>query len=146
MSARTFQKYQKNQKKQENSNRRNQAKQEINQALEARAFDFAEDARKINNLYTRYAAESNADGFAEAVLDYANTSPQLVGYIPELRKIIEGHKRQSDNAACAPLTPDQAESIEPAKIVKIEASVYDREQKRLEAMNREFQRLLRKTS
>lgn len=141
MSTRTFQKRHQNQKKQGNTERRKQAKREIDKALDARATDFAEDARKINELYGKYAAINDASGFAKAVIDYAGNNQHLVGYITEFRAVIDS-RRYLAIPGDAP-TPRQMDEPIP---VEAASEAYDREQKSLEFMNREFQKLIRKIS
>lgn len=143
MSTRSFQKHHQRQKKQDNSDRRNQAKRNIDKALDARAVDFAEDARKINELYGKYAAVNDADGFANAVLEYANIRTNLATYTSQLSNIINGYKQQGNDKTSTPLTPEQLKSSTPTKVA---ADAYDYEQRRLENMHKEFQRLLRRIS
>lgn len=141
MNASTLKNHKRNQKKQGNTERRKQAKQEIDKALDARATDFAEDARKINELYGKYAAINDANGFAEAVIDYAGKSQCLVGHITEFRAIIDGRRYLAIPGEVP--TPQQVDEPIP---VEAASEAYDREQKSLEFMNREFQKLIRKIS
>lgn len=137
MNASKLRNQHRNQKRQGNTDRRNQAKKDINQALDTRADDFAKASRKINEFYTRFAVESDADGFAQAVIDYASKSQCLAEYITELYAIVDGHRYLKD---------PQEQSAPQNERPETAQEVYDREQKRLESMNREFQKFLRRIS
>jgi len=139
MNPSTLKNYRRNQRRQRKVDDRNQATREIKGALDARAVDFAEDARKINELYERFAAESDANGFAEAVINYAGRSQTLVNHIAEFRAIVNGHLYHAVSEDT--VSPQEAESLTPTEVAH---TSYDREQKLLGAMNDAFQKLLRK--
>jgi len=128
--------YRQNQKRQGHRGLRRQAKREINDALDSRAVDLAEDARKINEFYTRFAAESDAEGFAKAVIDYAGRSQTLVEHLTEICAIADGHRH--------PATPESPLHPQTANLAPVEAACrpYDLEQKRLSATNDALQHFL----
>lgn len=148
MSARSLQKHHKDQKKRGNIDRRNQAKKDIDRALECRANDFASDARKITELYTRFIAQNDADGFAQAVIEYVNKSLRLVGYARRFCTVIDSHRylQLPDDQAEEGISPRELEAQTSTAVQEQAKAAYEREQERLESMHREVQKLLRQLS